>query len=226
MVTVATLRRAHLGEEVAIGQIGRRAGPWAPAGCRRSRRAGPAAAPTIGHQRLEALLVAAIVVLEANPRDHVLGRAHDAREYSASSQPVNARRRRLTRPLAGGNVLLAAALAAPSGPGGPAMKSSSRSRRSFCVAAGAAAAGPLLLPARLFGAAAPSNRIRVGQIGCGRIAQRPRHAGRRSLRPRRHRRGLRRRLEARRQRQGCVAEKLQREAGLHRARDRRLPRPP
>ncbi|HUL53283.1 MAG TPA: Gfo/Idh/MocA family oxidoreductase [Opitutaceae bacterium] len=30
---------------------------------------------------------------------------------------------------------------------------------------------PLILPRRLFGAAAPSNRIRVGQIGCGRIAR-------------------------------------------------------
>ena len=50
------------------------------------------------------------------------------------------------------------------------MTSPSRSRRSFCAAAGAAVAGPLLLPARLFGADAPSNRIRVGQIGCGRIA--------------------------------------------------------
>jgi hypothetical protein len=29
---------------------------------------------------------------------------------------------------------------------------------------------PLIVPSRLFGADAPSNRIRVGQIGCGRIA--------------------------------------------------------
>jgi myo-inositol 2-dehydrogenase / D-chiro-inositol 1-dehydrogenase len=47
------------------------------------------------------------------------------------------------------------------------------SRRAF-VKAGAAAAGacaaPLVLPARLFGSQAPSNRIRVGQIGTGRIA--------------------------------------------------------
>jgi hypothetical protein len=46
-------------------------------------------------------------------------------------------------------------------------------RRAF-VKAGAAAAGacaaPLVLPARLFGSQAPSNRIRVGQIGTGRIA--------------------------------------------------------
>jgi predicted dehydrogenase len=34
-----------------------------------------------------------------------------------------------------------------------------------------AAAAPLVLPSRLFGATAPSERIRVGQIGCGRIAQ-------------------------------------------------------
>jgi predicted dehydrogenase len=32
-------------------------------------------------------------------------------------------------------------------------------------------AAPNILPARLFGATAPSNRIRIGQIGCGRIAQ-------------------------------------------------------
>lgn len=47
------------------------------------------------------------------------------------------------------------------------------SRRQFVrTAAGAAAlfTAPLIVPARLFGAAAPSNRIRVGQIGCGRIA--------------------------------------------------------
>lgn len=34
-----------------------------------------------------------------------------------------------------------------------------------------AAACPNLIPARLLGANAPSNRIRVGQIGCGRIAR-------------------------------------------------------
>ena len=47
------------------------------------------------------------------------------------------------------------------------------SRRQFVrTAAGAAAifTAPLIVPARLFGADAPSNRIRVGQIGCGRIA--------------------------------------------------------
>jgi myo-inositol 2-dehydrogenase / D-chiro-inositol 1-dehydrogenase len=47
-------------------------------------------------------------------------------------------------------------------------------RRTFVkVATGVAAtvAAPLVLPSRLWGATAPSNRIRVGQIGCGRIAQ-------------------------------------------------------
>lgn len=53
------------------------------------------------------------------------------------------------------------------------MKSLPVSRRQFVrTAAGAAAlfTAPLILPSRLFGAAAPSNRIRVGQIGLGRIA--------------------------------------------------------
>lgn len=48
------------------------------------------------------------------------------------------------------------------------------SRRSFGkVLAGSAAALslPLILPSRLFGANAPGNRLRVGQIGCGRIAR-------------------------------------------------------
>jgi predicted dehydrogenase len=51
------------------------------------------------------------------------------------------------------------------------------SRRAFGkLFAGAAVAAssasiPLLVPARLLGAEAPSNRLRVGQIGCGRIAQ-------------------------------------------------------
>jgi predicted dehydrogenase len=39
------------------------------------------------------------------------------------------------------------------------------------LVAAAAAGLPMFLPSRLFGATAPSNRIRVGQIGCGRIAQ-------------------------------------------------------
>ena len=44
-------------------------------------------------------------------------------------------------------------------------------RRDFCrTAVVAAAVAPLIVPARLFGADAPSNRIRVGHIGCGRIA--------------------------------------------------------
>jgi myo-inositol 2-dehydrogenase / D-chiro-inositol 1-dehydrogenase len=47
------------------------------------------------------------------------------------------------------------------------------SRRSFlqcsAVAAGAVAM-PLIVPSRVLGADAPTNRIRVGQIGCGRIA--------------------------------------------------------
>jgi predicted dehydrogenase len=41
--------------------------------------------------------------------------------------------------------------------------------RSSAIAAGLIVA-PTLIPARLRGATAPSNRIRVGQIGCGRIA--------------------------------------------------------
>lgn len=48
--------------------------------------------------------------------------------------------------------------------------SSSLSRRTF----GKTVLGlslPLILPSRLWGADAPSNRIRVGQIGCGRIAR-------------------------------------------------------
>lgn len=48
-------------------------------------------------------------------------------------------------------------------------------RREFCrtaaLTAAAVVAGPLIVPSRLFGAQAPSNRIRVGHIGAGRIAQ-------------------------------------------------------
>lgn len=45
-------------------------------------------------------------------------------------------------------------------------------RRDFIRrAAVTAAVGPLIVPARLFGADAPSNRLRVGHIGCGRIGQ-------------------------------------------------------
>ena len=49
------------------------------------------------------------------------------------------------------------------------------SRRSFVrttsLAAAGLAVGPLIIPSRLLGADAPSNRIRVGHIGAGRIAQ-------------------------------------------------------
>jgi predicted dehydrogenase len=48
------------------------------------------------------------------------------------------------------------------------------SRRQFVLSAAAttAASGlPLILPSSVFGANAPSKRLRVGQIGCGRIAQ-------------------------------------------------------
>ncbi len=45
-------------------------------------------------------------------------------------------------------------------------------RRDFVrTAAITAAVAPLIVPSRLFGADAPSNRIRVGHIGCGRIGQ-------------------------------------------------------
>jgi hypothetical protein len=50
----------------------------------------------------------------------------------------------------------------------------SLTRREFLHAtsiAAAAAIAPMIIPARLLGADAPSNRIRVGHIGCGRIAQ-------------------------------------------------------
>lgn len=52
--------------------------------------------------------------------------------------------------------------------------SGSLSRREFLhttAVAAAAVTSPLIIPARLLGADAPSNRIRVGHIGCGRIAQ-------------------------------------------------------
>lgn len=51
---------------------------------------------------------------------------------------------------------------------------STLTRREFTRGALAGAgllAAPNIVPARLFGAAAPSNRLRLGQIGCGRIAQ-------------------------------------------------------
>lgn len=50
----------------------------------------------------------------------------------------------------------------------------SLSRREFLhttAVAAVAVAAPLIIPSRLLGADAPSNRIRVGHIGCGRISQ-------------------------------------------------------
>ncbi len=45
-------------------------------------------------------------------------------------------------------------------------------RRDFVrTAVVTAAVAPLIVPSRLFGQSAPSNRIRVGHIGCGRIGQ-------------------------------------------------------
>src|SRR5436190_14248597 len=51
---------------------------------------------------------------------------------------------------------------------------SSISRRAFIIRTGATAAAvtaPMIIPSRLLGADAPSNRVRVGHIGAGRIAQ-------------------------------------------------------
>src|SRR5688572_13438059 len=46
------------------------------------------------------------------------------------------------------------------------------SRRRFIgTGAGALLAAPLIVPSRVLGADAPSNHIRVGHIGCGRIFQ-------------------------------------------------------
>ncbi|HTO02231.1 MAG TPA: Gfo/Idh/MocA family oxidoreductase [Opitutus sp.] len=57
----------------------------------------------------------------------------------------------------------------------PSRKNSgSFSRRDFCrtvAVAGAAFSVPMIIPSRLLGADAPSNRFRIGQIGCGRIAR-------------------------------------------------------
>lgn len=50
------------------------------------------------------------------------------------------------------------------------LRSGSLSRRTFGKTL-LGASVPLILPHRLFGANSPSNRIRVGQIGCGRIAR-------------------------------------------------------
>lgn len=55
----------------------------------------------------------------------------------------------------------------------PASKPSAPSRREFflrSIAAGALGF-PTIVPARVFGAAAPSNLIQIAQIGCGRIAR-------------------------------------------------------
>jgi myo-inositol 2-dehydrogenase / D-chiro-inositol 1-dehydrogenase len=52
-------------------------------------------------------------------------------------------------------------------------KSAQFTRRDFlrrAAVASSALAFPLIVPSRLFGADAPSNRVRVGHIGCGRIA--------------------------------------------------------
>ena len=56
----------------------------------------------------------------------------------------------------------------------PNETSDSISRRTFIQRTGvtaAAVAAPMIIPARLLGANAPSNRVRVGHIGAGRIAQ-------------------------------------------------------
>ena len=56
----------------------------------------------------------------------------------------------------------------------PTASRSTLSRREFLSTSAkiaALTAAPLIIPSRLLGATAPSNRIRVGQIGCGRIAQ-------------------------------------------------------
>ncbi len=50
-------------------------------------------------------------------------------------------------------------------------RSNSISRRQFLTVAGAALSAPFILPSGLRGATAPSNRINVGLIGCGRMAQ-------------------------------------------------------
>jgi len=45
------------------------------------------------------------------------------------------------------------------------------SRRSFLLSGAAVTGFPLIVPSHVFGQSAPSNHIRVGQIGCGRIAR-------------------------------------------------------
>src|SRR5829696_4468074 len=57
----------------------------------------------------------------------------------------------------------------------PAPPTDAISRRAFvrtgAAAAAAAVGAPMIVPSRLLGASAPSNRVRVGCIGAGRIAQ-------------------------------------------------------
>ena len=56
----------------------------------------------------------------------------------------------------------------------PSEHPESISRLSFLQRSGATAAvvaAPLVIPSRLLGKTAPSNRVRVGHIGAGRIAQ-------------------------------------------------------
>ena len=56
----------------------------------------------------------------------------------------------------------------------PEVKSAQLTRRDILkrsLAAGAAAGFPMIVPPSVFGQQAPSNLIRVGQIGCGRIAR-------------------------------------------------------
>ncbi len=45
------------------------------------------------------------------------------------------------------------------------------SRRDFIKSTAAAIAAPTLVPSSVFGKSAPSNKINIGQIGCGRIAR-------------------------------------------------------
>lgn len=56
----------------------------------------------------------------------------------------------------------------------PRKNTGSLSRRDFCrtvAIAGAVFSVPTIIPSRLLGANSPSNRFRIGQIGCGRIAR-------------------------------------------------------
>ncbi len=56
----------------------------------------------------------------------------------------------------------------------PRKNTGSLTRRAFCrnvAVAGAALSVPMIVPSRLLGANSPSNRFRIGQIGCGRIAR-------------------------------------------------------